>query len=134
MSQLTNNYRDCTLIKVEPQNPGGPYVVVQEAFDPEDPQMRSALFLLQHDGTWIEEIARTELPDEERFEVVFETLDEVMKAFEAMPDKVTIERLPVTAEAIENYLANARAAGGTEAWMRGFLVRYRNWKAQEANS
>lgn len=131
MRQLTNNYRDCTLINIEPSTPGGPYVVVQEAFDPEDPQMRNALFMLQHDGTWIEEIARTELPDEERFEVVFETLNDVMQAFQAMPDKPSVERIPVTAEAIEAYLANLRASGGTEAVMRGFLNRYRIWKSEQ---
>jgi len=125
MHQLTNDYRDCELINLEPETPGGPYAVVQEAFDSHDPNMRTAVFYLQQDGCWIEEIAHSILPEERKFDMVFETLADVMETLEGLTEPPEVERITVTPEQIEAFLARLRAAGDAHTFIRSFLHRYR---------
>lgn len=125
MQSLTNFYGDCALINLEPSTPGGPYVVVQKALDPEAMSLREELFFLRRDGVWVEEIARTTLPEEDRFAVVFERLDEVMAVLGKLSGPPEILRVTVSREQVDLYLAALKAAGSSEALIRGMLARYR---------
>ena len=62
---LTNDHRDCRLIKLDPDDPTSPYTVMQEGYDSNDPRYRMRMFYLQRDGQWIDEIARSTRPDSE---------------------------------------------------------------------
>jgi len=125
MQSLTNYYGDCTLINLEPSTPGGPYVIVQKALDPQASELREELFFLRRDGVWVEEIARTTLPDEDRFAVVFERLDEVIETLEGLNGTPEILRVAVSRAQIDEYLVMIRAAGSSEGMIRGLLSRYR---------
>ena len=129
MNQLTNDYRACRLINLEPDTPGGPYAVTQKAFDPRDPTMRVALFFLQQDGCWIEEIAHAILPEERKFDVVFENLADVMETLEVLSDPPEVERITLTKAQIESYLARLLTEGDAHEIIRGFLHRYRAMQA-----
>ena len=56
---LTNDYRDCKLIKLDSNDPASPLVVMQEGYAPGDSKCRMRMFYLQRDGFWIDEIARS---------------------------------------------------------------------------
>ncbi|PYJ42778.1 MAG: hypothetical protein DME86_04720 [Verrucomicrobia bacterium] len=56
---LTNDHKDCKLIKLNPADPTSPYAVMQEGYDSADPTCRMRMFYLQRDGQWIDEIARS---------------------------------------------------------------------------
>src|SRR6185295_6047138 len=75
---LTNDYRDCRLIKLDAADPNSPLVVMQEGYVPNDPKSRMQMFYLQRDGFWIDEIARSTRPDSEAGDVVFESSTEAM--------------------------------------------------------
>src|SRR5260370_28288106 len=64
MRALTNDYKDCKIIKIDPADPTSPYGVMQEGYDPNDPTYRTRMFYLQRDGQWIDEIpaARGPIP------------------------------------------------------------------------
>jgi hypothetical protein len=125
MHQLTNIYQDCKLITLEPGTPGGPFVVTQLGFDPQDPRMTERLFLLQRDGTWIDQIAHPTLPPAERFHVVFDTLPEVMATLGKLTGTPEILRLPVSEAQLREHVAALQAAGTGDALVRGFLASYR---------
>lgn len=124
MKQLTNSYTDCRLINLEPATPKGPYVVVQEGYDPEDPTMRSALFLLKKSGTWIDEIAHFAVPDETAFDIIFEDVKDVMTLLGGLGGIPAIERHDLTRPELQAYLARIQGSS-MEMRVRTFLDRYR---------
>lgn len=125
MRQLTNDYNDCKLVNLEPNSPAGPYVVSQIGYDPEDPRMTDQLFILQCDGTWIDQIAHSTLPPEERFHIIFDTLPEVIAALSQISGKPSIVRREVSETELRQYLAALQSAGSSEALVREFLTSYR---------
>ena len=73
MRALTNDYKDCKLIKIDPDDPTSPYGVMQEGCDPKIPTCRMRMLYPQRDGQWIDEIARSARPDSEAGDISFET-------------------------------------------------------------
>lgn len=126
---LTNDYKDCQLIKLDAKDPASPLVVSQEGYAPGDPAARMRLFYLQHDGFWIDEIARSTRPDSEAGDIVFESTGEAVKALSGLIGKPLVRALPVTEADIQAY--KARASGGSsEDLLRQFLARYRAAKGK----
>jgi hypothetical protein len=124
---LSNNYGDCTLIRAEPENPRSPFVVAQLGADPMDPTFRQAVFFLQKHGRWIEESVNACRPDAERFQIIFDNLDDVMRVLGALTGKPEIERHEVSLEALHGYVERLKTST-TEEIVRGFLTRYRATK------
>ena len=79
MRALTNDYKDCKIIEIDPADPTSPYGIMQEGYDPNDPTYRTRMFYLQRDGQWIDEIARSARPDSEGGDVLFETSAEALE-------------------------------------------------------
>jgi hypothetical protein len=121
---LTNDYKDCKLIKLDANDPKSPLVVAQEGYAPSDPNCRMRMFYLQRDGFWIDEIARSTRPDSEAGDVVFETSAQAMQALSGLLGKPMIRELPVTDADIQAYMTRVRG-GSSEELMRQFLARYR---------
>lgn len=126
---LTNNPNDCKLIKLDANDPKSPLVVMQEGYAPSDATSRMRMFYLQHDGFWIDEIARSTLPDTEAGDVVFETSAEALRALSGLAGKPLIRELPVTGGDVQAYKARAQG-GSAEELFRQFLARYRAAKGQ----
>jgi hypothetical protein len=126
---LTNDYRDCKLIKLDPSDPKSPLFVAQEGYAPGDPNCRMRLFYLQRDGFWIDEVARSTRPDSEAGEVVFETAAEAVQALSGLLGKPLVREVPVTEAEIQAYLARVRG-GSPEELLRQFLARYRAAKGR----
>ena len=108
LRNITNNFRDVRLVslaswpkatEIIPRDRGGPYVVLQEGYDPEDMKMIADEFVLGRSGKWlsIRHFYRLPVP-ERRTEFVFGTAAEVMQIMSDLPSKATILGRPETAE------------------------------------
>lgn len=126
---LTNSYQDCQLVKLDPDDPASPLVVMQEGYSPSDPTCRMRLFYLQRDGFWIDEVARSTRPDSETGDIVFESATEAVQTLSRMFGKPLIRELPVTEADVQSYMTNARG-GSSKELLKKFLSRYRASKPQ----
>jgi len=121
---LTNDYRDCQLIKLDASDAKSPLVVMQEGYVSNDPHSRMRMFYLQRDGMWIDEVARSTLPESETRDIVFDTTGEALQTLSSLYGKPLIRELPVTEADIQAYKARA-SSGSPEQLFRNFLGRYR---------
>lgn len=102
LRNITNNFHDVRLAslsswrqanEIMPRDRGGPYVVLQEGYDPEDTKMRATEFILGRSGKWLSLGHFYQLPiPERRAEFVFGTATEVMKVMQDLPAKVSVFR------------------------------------------
>ncbi len=126
---LTNDYNDCKLIKLDSNDPKSPLIVMQEGYAHSDPNCRMRMFYLQHNGFWIDELARSTVPDSEAGDVVFETTAEALAALSSLAGKPLIRELPVTQADVQAY--KSRVQGGSpEDLLRQFLARHRAAKGK----
>src|SRR4051812_20022196 len=121
---LSNNYKDCSFVKLDPKDRRSPIVVMQEGYAPNALSSRSRLFYLQHDGYWIDEVARSTRPDTEAGEVIFESSGAALKLLSSLFGKPLVRDLPVTPADTEAYLARLKS-GSTAELLLQFLERYR---------
>jgi hypothetical protein len=102
LRNITNNFQDVRLVslaswkaaaQIIPKDRGGPYVVLQEGFDPEDMTMAPDEFVLGRSGKWLSMgfFYQMAVPDR-RAEFVFGTAGEVMKMMGDLPPKVVMMR------------------------------------------
>ncbi len=102
LRNITNSFRDVRLVslatwrkavEITPRDRGGPYVVLQEGFDPEDMTMTPDEFVLGRAGKWlsIAYFYRMSIP-ERRAEYVFGTAAEIMQMMNNLPSKVSLLR------------------------------------------
>jgi len=127
---LTNDHKDCRLIKLDPDDPTSPYAVMQEGYDSADPTCRMRMFYLQRDGQWIDEIARSTRPDSEAGDVLFETSAEAFKVLGNLTGKPVVRDLPVSEADVKNYLARVGSGSSPQELLRQFLARYRAAKGK----
>jgi hypothetical protein len=102
LRNITNSFRDVRLVSLSswrqakeiiPRDRGGPYIVMQDGFDPEDLTMTADEFVLGRSGKWLSLsfFYRMSVP-ERRGEFVFGTAAEVMRMMEDLPSKVALLR------------------------------------------
>jgi hypothetical protein len=127
---LTNDYKDCRLIKLDPDDPTTPYAVMQEGYDSADANYRMRMFYLQRDGQWIDEIARSTRPDSEAGDILFETCAEALKVLGNLRGKPVIRHLPVSEADAKSYLARIGGGSSPQELLRQFLARYRAAKGK----
>jgi hypothetical protein len=102
LRNITNSFRDVRLVslsswrqahEITPRDRGGPYVVMQEGFDPEDLTMTADEFVLGRSGKWLSlgYFYKMSVP-ERRGEYIFGTAAEVMAMMEQLTSKVALLR------------------------------------------
>lgn len=109
LRNLTNNFQDVRLAslaktrmaaEITPCDQGGPYVVMQEGYDPSDPKVFAEDFVLGRSGKWLSLGLFFKMPiPERRAEFVFGTAAEVMQVMSSLPPAVQIHRPGALAEA-----------------------------------
>jgi hypothetical protein len=126
LRNITNSFQDVRLVslaswrkatEITPRDRGGPYIVLQEGYDPEDLTMTADEFVLGRSGKWLSLSHFYRLPvPERRAEFIFGTAGEVMKMMSDLPSKVALltratpeESTPVAPEGDE--MAAAIQAG-----------------------
>ncbi len=131
LRKITNHFLDVRLLslaswrqasEISPRDHGGPYVVLQEGYDPNDMKMIADEFVLGRSGQWLSLGQFYKLPvPERRAEFVFGTAGEVMQMMSDLPPKVvmfghaeTEEAAPAGAETDEMATAikAAKSQGG----------------------
>jgi hypothetical protein len=95
---ITNSFQDVRLVSLaawrqakefSPRDHGGPYIVMQEGYDPADMKMIGDEFVLGRSGKWLALGHFYKLPvAERRLEFVFGTAAEVMQMMSNLPSKV----------------------------------------------
>ena len=108
LRNITNSFQDVRLVSLatwkqasefSPRDRGGPYVVMQEGYDSEDPKVIAEEFVLGRSGKWISLGLFYRLPvPERRAEFVFGTMAEVMQMMSNLPSKVEIMRSGAASE------------------------------------
>jgi len=100
LHNITNHYQDVQLVslaswrraaEISPRDRNGPYVVLQQGFDPADMKMTADEFILGRSGKWLQlgRFYRLPVPDR-RDEFVFGTAAEVVQVMNDLPSKVAI--------------------------------------------
>ena len=102
LRNITNSFQDVRLVslaswraaaEINPRDRGGPYMVTQEGYDPEDMQVIADEFVLGRAGKWLSLSHFYRLPvPERRAEFVFGTAAEVMKVMGDLPSRPTVVR------------------------------------------
>ena len=102
LRNITNSFRDVRLVSLAswraanefmPRDRGGPYVVLQDGFDPEDMTMTADEFVLGRSGKWLSLSYFFQMPvSERRGEYIFGTAAEIMKIMNDLPSKVQLLR------------------------------------------
>lgn len=127
LRNITNNFQDVRLAslsawrqahEIMPRDRGGPYVVLQEGYDPEDAKVTPNEFVLGRSGKWLSLsfFYKMSVP-ERRAEFIFGTAAEVMQMMSNLPPKVEILRPGASAEAAApeaDEMAAAIQAGKTK--------------------
>jgi hypothetical protein len=98
--KITNDFNDTRLISLaawrhakefNPRDKGGPYVVSQQGYDPQDIRMQPEEFLLGRSGRWLAMKYFFQMPvPERRAEFVFATAAEVMQVMEGLPSNPAV--------------------------------------------
>ena len=100
LHNITNHFLDVRLVslsswsqasEISPRDRRGPYVVLQEGYDPNDFKMRPDEFILGRSGKWLSLGWFYKMPVEERrAEFVFGTVGEVMQMMSYLPSNVVL--------------------------------------------
>ncbi len=108
LRSISNGFQDVRLAslaswkrasEITPRDNGGPYVVLQEGYDPEDLRVIPDEFVLGRSGKWLSLSHFYQMPVPERqAEFVFGTAAEVMEMMRNLPPKVAILRPGSSAE------------------------------------
>jgi hypothetical protein len=108
LRSITNSFQDVRLAslsswrqanEITPRDRGGPYIVMQEGYDPEDPKVTPDEFVLGRSGKWLSVGLFYKMPvPERRAEFVFGTAAEVMQMMSNLPPKVQILRSGAAAQ------------------------------------
>lgn len=102
LRSITNNFGDVQLASLaswkgaaefDPRDRGGPYVVIQQGYDPEDATVTPDEFVLGRSGRWLSLTLFYRLPvPERRAEFIFATAAEVMDTMSKLPPKPQLIR------------------------------------------
>src|SRR4051812_34260225 len=100
LHNITNHFLDVHLVSLSswrqaseifPRDRRGPYVVLQEGYDPNDYKMRADEFILGRSGKWLSLGWFYRMPvAERRAEFVFGTVGEVMQMMSDLPTQVVL--------------------------------------------
>jgi hypothetical protein len=100
LRNITNSFQDARLVslaswrqasEIVGRDRGGPYVVLQEGYDPEDTKVIAEEFVLGRSGKWLSLGLFYKLPvPERRAEFIFATVAEVMQLMSNLPSKVQV--------------------------------------------
>lgn len=102
LRNITNNFQDVRLVSLAswrqaneftPRDRGGPYAILQEGYDPDDPKLIAEEFVLGRSGRWVSLGIFFRMPvPERRAEFIFGTAAEIMQLMSSLPPKAAILR------------------------------------------
>lgn len=125
LRNITNSFQDVRLAslaswkqagEVTPRDRNGPYVILQEGYDPEDIKVTADEFVLGRSGKWLSLGYFYKMPvPERRAEFVFGTVAEVMQMMDNLPSQAQIIRPGAKDEAASAVPATDEMAAALQA-------------------
>ena len=125
LHNITNDFKDVRLVslrswrqanEISPRDQGGPYVVLQEGYDPQDMKIVPTEFLIGRSGKWLPLAQFYKLPvPDRRAEFIFGTVAEVMQVMGDLPSKAEILGR-TTPQKIESTPEEDEIAAAIQAW------------------
>jgi len=92
MSALANDYQSCELINLGYDSDGrGPYVIRQEGYPPNTMTFEVDRYYLRRDGTWLINLAMFALPENEKEDFVYESVEAVITLLEGLTGDPTVD-------------------------------------------
>jgi hypothetical protein len=101
-NRLSNHFSACRLVSLAKlkaaseflnRDTNGPYVIMQHGYEPGDPTMQAADYILGRSGAWLGTHWFIRMPvPERRKEFLFGTVAEVMELMETLTSKVQVIR------------------------------------------
>ncbi|QIF03247.1 hypothetical protein [Roseimicrobium sp. ORNL1] len=92
MSALANDYTRCELINLGYDSDGrGPYVIRQEGYPPNTMTFEVDRYYLRRDGTWLINLAMFALPEKEKDDFVYESVEAVIVLLEGLTGEPSVE-------------------------------------------
>ena len=99
-NRLSNHFSACRLVSLAKikaaseflnRDTNGPYVIMQHGYEPGDPSMRAADYILGRSGAWLGTHWFIRMPvPERRKEFIFSNVAEVMELMESLTSKVKV--------------------------------------------
>ncbi len=121
---LSNHWNDVTLLKLDPGSENeGPYCVVQDAIDSNDPQQVRRIWILRRDGKWIDWVLQMALKPEEHVPAWFHSIAEVMECLGSLPVRPLVLRKTLTDEEKAQSLAKIEGVS-----IESIRVKVREWR------
>jgi hypothetical protein len=128
LRNISNHFQDARLASLSswrqaseiiPHDRGGPYVVLQEGYDPEDLTLTPDEFVLGRHGKWLSlaHFFRMPIPDR-REEFVFGTAAEIMQVMRDLPSQARVMHPPTSGENVgteNDEMAQALLAGKSQS-------------------
>jgi len=125
LRNITNHFMDARLVslsswreasRIELKDRGGPYVVLQEGYDPTDLKMIAREFILGRSGKWLALEHFYRLPvNDRRDEFVFGRVADVMQMMSDLPSKTVMFHQPTPEQATGVAPASDEMAAAIEA-------------------
>ena len=130
MRTITNDYRDTHVLDLGTGGERGPFLVTQMGMAPRAERPQSHMFVLRPDGQWVDFNAyasqgKPELMDE----LVFRTIEDVMKVFGRLPGRPQVLELPIDKEGLAKWLerqADQKPLDAARAWAVKYRERHRD--------
>jgi len=130
---ITNHFQDVQLVslsswrqakEITPRDRGGPYVVLQEGLDPNDPKLIPTQFVIGRAGKWLPLALffRMPVPERQR-EFIFGTAAEVIQMMSDLPSKAAILSLVPQTKPEEPNPEDEEIASAIREWKNSSATR-----------
>ena len=128
MRTRTNEYRDAHVLNLGSSGERGPYLVTQTGVAPSDPLPKTRMFVLRHDGHWVDFNAYASRGKPEAMdEIVFPTMIKVMETFAKLLGRPRVLDQPIDEVGIKAWIErhNSDRLQAARAWVEQYKVRHR---------
>ncbi len=122
MSSLKNDFARFTIVNLDPDSPSrGPFIVAQNGSSPNDPKLIAKIYLLAKDGSWVDWSALFGSQHAMADDLLFDTVQEVVKTIEALNGPVRVRALESDPKAGIEKIEMIQAGGGLRVAIRHLL-------------
>ena len=129
MRTITNDYKESKVLNLGAQGISGPFLVTQTGVSPDDPLVKSRMFVLRPDGYWVDFSAyvckgKPEVVDE----IVFPSMTSVMEIFSRLAGRPRVLDLPIDETGLKAWIDRQQAGdalASAREWAAGYRSRHR---------
>ena len=128
MHTITNDYKDSQILNLGSEGERGPYLVTQTGVVPNDPLLKTRMFVLRPDGHWVDFNADASKGKPEAIdEIVFPSVVKVMETFGNLFGRPQVLDLPVDEKGLEAWIEchSADPLQAARAWVEQYKARHR---------